>query len=87
MKAFQFNGVEVGNAITIDLGDIDEAYYSDMERLYEQACLIVGELPDGHEKGNLTARLCRVKRDTSQIGWGYGDEISDIYQRCFENQP
>jgi plasmid replication initiation protein len=67
--------VERGHAFTNDFGDIDEPFYNTLLNMFER---FVEELKMSPARRELysffRARLLKM-RATSDIGWGYGDEI------------
>ncbi len=69
--------VERGHAFTNDFGDIDEPFYNTLLNMFER---FVTELKKAHSAPELyhrfRQRLIKM-RNTSEIGWGYGDEIQD----------
>jgi hypothetical protein len=73
--------VETGVQFTNTYGDIDEAFYNSMESMYERAVKYIvqhGMLRQFEE------RCRRIVTDTSGIGWGFHDGLSDIYEEHFK---
>jgi hypothetical protein len=73
--------VEVGVQFTNTYGDIDEPFYNSMESMYERAVKYIvqhGMLRQFEE------RCRRIVTDTSGIGWGFHDGLSDIYEAHFK---
>ena len=72
--------VEQGIRFTNAYGDIDEPFYNSMESMYENALELV-------IKYNLQAtfqeRCRKIVKDTSHIGWGFHDGLSEIYSGAF----
>jgi hypothetical protein len=68
--------VETGVKFTNDFGDIDENYYSSLEKTYVQALTVM-------KKENMldkfADRASKVVSDTSGIGWGFHDYLADVY--------
>ncbi len=75
--------VESGNQFTLDYGDINEFFYDDLIAMYEKASKTVLKLPQ--EKQELfRKRLEKIMKSANGIGWGYHDELCDIYNESFE---
>ena len=72
--------VEVGVEFTREYGDIDEPFYNSMESMYEAAAGFVAEykIADMYK-----ARFEKMVKDTSDIGWGFHDTLSDMYEKHF----
>jgi hypothetical protein len=67
--------VERGHAFTNDFGDIDEPFYDALINMFERFVLELKMSPARRELYDFFRdRLMKV-RATSDIGWGYGDEI------------
>jgi hypothetical protein len=68
--------VETGILFTNDFGDIDDRFYSSLESVFGQSLLLM-------KKENLLdefeVRANKMLEDTSHIGWGFYDTLSDIY--------
>ena len=74
--------VEQGVRFTNEYGDIDESFYNSMESMYEKAV----EWTIKYKIKNLFQERCkRIVQDTSDIGWGFYDALSDIYSSAFNN--
>ncbi len=72
--------VETGVKFTNKYGDIDEAFYEGMGNMYKWAVKLIVE----NELEELYERRCRrIVEDTSGIGWGFHDWLSDIYNENF----
>lgn len=72
--------VEQGVSFTNTYGDISESFYNSMESVYEAAVkhIVQHNLTDQFEES------CReIVRDTSGIGWGFHDALSEIYNEAF----
>jgi hypothetical protein len=68
--------VETGVEFTNDFGDINESFYSSLEKTYEQALTLM------YKNGLLekfSGRAEKVMSNTSDIGWGFHDYISQVY--------
>jgi hypothetical protein len=68
--------VETGVKFTNDFGNIDERFYSSLETTYVAALTLM-------RKENLLDKFAdragKVVRDTSGIGWGFHDYLSDVH--------
>ncbi|GAB4214825.1 MAG: hypothetical protein OHK0012_13620 [Synechococcales cyanobacterium] len=75
--------VEQGVKYTNTYGDINEPFYNSMEHMYEKAVewIIKHELQD-----IFGARCWKIVEETSGIGWGFHDALSDIYSNAFNNE-
>jgi hypothetical protein len=69
--------VEQGVKFTLAYGDIDEAFYASMEGMYEKALSAMTELDS---KNIFEQRSRKIVTDTSEIGWGFHDTLSEIFQ-------
>ncbi len=68
--------VEMGVRFTNEYGDIHEAFYNSMESMYERAIKFIVS----HSMQNMFEVRCRkIIEDTSGIGWGFHDALSDMY--------
>lgn len=68
--------VETGVEFTNDFGDINESFYSSLEKTYEQALNLM------YENGVLEKfanRAQKVMSETSDIGWGFHDYVAQVY--------
>ncbi len=74
--------VEQGVKYTQAYGDIDEPFYESVETMYDNA-LILAKENDLLEK--FKPRAQKIKTDTSDIGWGFGDNIDDIFNSYYKS--
>ena len=74
--------VECGNNFTADFGDIDEAFYDALIRMYRRAIDKVLSLPE-EQRSEFKDRLEAIMSSSSDIGWGYHDMLSDDYDEAF----
>lgn len=72
--------VETGVRFTNSYGDIDEPFYNSMESMYERAVQLIlkSELQDEFDE-----RCKQIVYNTSGLGWGFHDSLSDIYHSHF----
>ncbi len=73
--------VEMGVAFTNEYGDIHEKFYSSMESMYEKALRVISEKQLEETFQN---RCKQIVHETSDIGWGFHDTLSDIYGQYFD---
>ncbi|MBX2807872.1 MAG: hypothetical protein KTR20_04495 [Cellvibrionaceae bacterium] len=73
MLAYVESGVECTNAY----GDIDEAFYISMERMYESAWKFIVQKDLAND---FTDRLEAIVDDTRNMGWGFHDTLHSIYE-------
>jgi hypothetical protein len=73
--------VEQGVQFTDAYGDIDEPFYNSMGSMFKKAAefIVKHELQDAFED-----RCRRIVSNTSEVGWGFHDELSDIYNEHFK---
>ncbi len=71
--------VEQGVICTNNYGDIDENFYSSLESVYAEAVALLLRLGSRELIEQFRPRLKRIVSDTSGIGWGFHDQLSDIY--------
>lgn len=72
--------VEQGVEFTIAYGDINEAFYISMETMYEKA---IKEMIKHKKKDIFQKRCLKIVNDTSEMGWGFHDALSEIYEDAF----
>ena len=73
--------VECGVQFTNDFGDIDEPFYNSIAGMFNNAAKFIQE--NGLSEMFL-ARAQKIMEDTNDIGWGFHDEMLDIYYSHFE---
>ena len=72
--------VEQGVRFTDAYGDIDEPFYISMETMYEKA---IKEIIKYRQKDTFQKRCQKIVLDTSDMGWGFHDTLSEIYEDAF----
>ena len=72
--------VEQGVRFTDAYGDIDEPFYISMETMYEKA---IQEIIKHQEQDTFQKRCLKIVNDTSEMGWGFHDTLSEIYEDAF----
>ncbi len=75
--------VEMGVRFTNEYGDIDERFYLSMESMFEQVSKLI--VKHGLQR-QFEARCRAIVRNTSGIGWGFHDTLSEIYSESFGTQ-
>ncbi|NOQ50485.1 MAG: hypothetical protein GQ557_02310 [Mycoplasmataceae bacterium] len=68
--------VEMGVNFTNCYGDIDEPFYISMEGMYEQAVKFV---VNAGLQDIFNQRCLKIVNDTTGIGWGFHDQLHEIY--------
>ena len=72
---------EIGVEFTNEFGDIDEPFYNSVASVYSNALTLM-------DKENILDKFAdRAKKivdDTSGIGWGFHDELGDIYSDFYK---
>lgn len=73
--------VETGVLFTLEFGDIDEGFYSSLEKTYVQALTLL-------KKENLldkfSDRAKKIVTDTSDMGWGFHDYLSEVCDEFYK---
>lgn len=64
---------------TNEFGDIDEPFYNALENHFKSATEILALYPDIREE--LMPQLEKLMNETSNIGWGVYDELSELMER------
>lgn len=77
--------VERGHAFTNDFGDIDEPFYNTLLNMFERFTTELKMSPARRELYDLFRGRLLKMRATSEIGWGYGDEIKDTVDELERN--
>lgn len=68
--------VKTGVDFTNDFGDINENFYSSLEKMFVEALTLMRN-NDLLEK--FSKRTGKIVEDTSGIGWGFHDYLADVY--------
>ena len=71
--------VEMGVEFTNTYGDISESFYSSVESMYRSVIDSISKHKDPEIFNILSKRLKAVVDDTSEIGWGFHDNLGDMY--------
>ncbi|MCB2312072.1 DUF6155 family protein [Clostridium tagluense] len=76
--------VEMGIEFTNTYGDINEAFYNSVVAMYEAVVSTINKQHDSEIYNNFKGRLKAVVEDTNGMGWGFHDELSNIYWQIKE---
>lgn len=71
-----FSHVENGVNFTNEFGDIDEKFYDNISRMYLN---LLKHLSRNNLLSEYKDRCFKVVTETNDIGWGFHDEITDLY--------
>ncbi len=71
--------VEMGVEFTDEYGDISESFYNSIESMYQSVVNYINKHKNPETFSILRNRLKAVVDDTSEIGWGFHDELGSIY--------
>jgi len=71
--------VEMGVDFTNTYGDIDEGFYHSVASMFYSVVNAINEQKDSKIYEDLQDRLSAVVDDSDGIGWGFHEEICDIY--------
>lgn len=69
--------VEIGVNYTNEYGDINENFYFSMESMYEQALKFISA---NNLSNSFQDRCLEIVENTVNIGWGFHDELSELYK-------
>lgn len=77
--------VECGTALTAEFGDINEAFYSSMESMYDR--FLKGlEKVDPVVKESYRDRVCALVNRAGRVGWGFHDYLVQRLAEAYEDQ-
>ncbi|MDQ7004034.1 MAG: hypothetical protein Q9N67_03550 [Ghiorsea sp.] len=82
--ALMFHYLEMGNQFTVEYGDIDEAFYSSLESMFEKITVILRQQPKVIQD-EYVFRLGSVVESAQDIGWGYYDCIDEIFEEFVDS--
>lgn len=71
--------VETGVEATNTYGDLYEEFYSSVEKMYRSVIEAINKHKDSRIFSVLSKRLKAVVDDTGGIGWGFHDNLTDVY--------
>lgn len=75
--------VENGVNYTACYGDINEQFYLSMESMYERALKYI---TDNNLVATFKERCLKIVNDTTDMGWGFHDQLCEIYYGYIEEQ-
>jgi len=75
--------VENGTKFTKTYGDIDEKFYYNMLNMYQQSSDYVRQ---NNLEETYRGRLKKIMEDGQNIGYGYSDELVQIYYSIFDDE-
>ena len=75
---------ECGNRFTVDYGDINEDFYLALVRMYDKAIDTLFSL-DEDTIQVYQHRFKEIMESSSGIGWGYHDDLCDLYYEAFSD--
>jgi len=76
--------VECGNRFTVDYGDINEDFYLALVRMYDKTIDTLFSL-DEDTIQVYQSRFSEIMESSSGIGWGYHDDLCDLYYEAFSD--
>lgn len=71
--------VEQGVIGTNTYGDIHDAFYESLSSVYADAAKLAETIGDRDLLAPYLQRFSQIVRDTRSIGWGFHDDLNDIY--------
>ena len=72
--------VEYGVECTLEYGDIDARFYDSMESMLRKSL----EDMKSHDLLNtFKGRFSLIHKKTENMGWGFGDAISDLFEEFY----
>ena len=71
--------VECGVEFTNTYGDIDDPFYHSIATVFSNFVKEINQFPDDSYYVKNKKRIDAIYIDSKDIGWGFGDEIDDIY--------
>ena len=77
--------LEQGNAFTVEYGDVDAGFYNALITMASRAAGTICNLPQEMQQP-FRDRFAEVVQSSSGIGWGYHDELVEIYGAAFPDR-
>jgi len=77
--------LEQGNAFTVEYGDVDAGFYNALITMASRAAETICVLPQELQQP-FRDRFAEVVQSSSGIGWGYHDELVEIYGAAFPHR-
>ena len=78
--------VEQGLACTLNYGDINEAFYNSLEGVFEDAIALIKKTGNPEMIEAFRPQIKRIVVNTSGIGWGFHDALSDVYDTYYPSE-
>jgi hypothetical protein len=78
--------VEQGVACTNQYGDIHEQFYSSLESAFEEAIKLILKTSSSEIAEAFRPRLQNIVSDTSNVGWGFHDYLSEVFHDAYPNE-
>lgn len=75
-----FYYVKCGNDVTLEFGDMDEAFYNSMGSMFGSIVKKLSAQADPKLAATWLDRLEKEHRRVADTGWGYGDELADYLE-------
>lgn len=76
MLSYVENGVELTNTY----GDIDERFYRNVYRMFDEA---MDQIFKHNLEDKFGERCKKIMEESLEIGWGFGDAVEMLYFECF----
>lgn len=73
--------VETGVILTKTYGDIDENFYNSMANMYKKTLEFINK---NNLKEEFKTRCLLIVENTSGIGWGFHDDLSELFHEFFD---
>jgi len=77
--------LEMGNQFTVDYGDISASFYSSLESMFKRILSELTKHPENIQYEYLE-RLESVVDAAGDVGWGYHDTISELYEEFIADE-
>lgn len=75
--------IECGTEFTLTYGDIDASFYNSLSSMFGQTVNEIKKLPENKIRQDFIHRLRAIVNDAKNIGWGYGDEVCELFNSAF----
>lgn len=75
--------VESGTELTLQYGDMWSAFYTSLENVYMDVLKALSKPENKHLIEKFKPRINALIEKTEDMGWGYGDTLSDYYEEYF----
>ncbi len=78
--------VEQEVTCTNEYGDINEAFYNSLEGVFEDAIALINKAGNPEMVEAFRLRIKRIVANTSGIGWGFHNFLSDVYDMQYPSE-